>query len=75
VDLLLQRHDLSKRAGHIKRRDGQPVRDAAREDALLEQRAGWARDGGLDVDGTIRVFRAILEQSRACQASAGDANP
>jgi prephenate dehydrogenase len=74
VDLLLQRHDLSKRAGHIKRRDGQPVRDAAREDALLEQRAGWARDGGLDVDGTIRIFRAILEQSRACQAATGDAN-
>ena len=75
VDLLLQRHDLSKRAGHIKRRDGQPVRDPAREDALLEQRAGWARDGGLDVDGTIRIFRAILEQSRACQARTGDTNP
>lgn len=70
VGLLLQRHDLSKRAGHIKRREGQPVRDPAREDALLEQRAAWARDGGLDVDGTIRIFRAILEQSRACQASA-----
>ena len=69
VDLLLQRHDLSKRAGHIKRREGQPVRDPAREDALLEQRAAWARDGGLDVDGTTRIFRAILEQSRACQAS------
>jgi prephenate dehydrogenase len=67
VDLLLQRHNLSRRAGHIKRRDGQPVRDAAREDSLLEQRAGWARDGGLDVDGTIRIFKAILEQSRACQ--------
>ena len=69
VDLLLQRHDLSKRAGHIKRRDGQPVRDPSREDALLEQRAGWARDGGLDVDGAIRIFRAILEQSRACQTA------
>jgi prephenate dehydrogenase len=68
VELLLQRHDLAKRAGHIKRRDGKPVRDPVREDALLEQRAGWARDGGLDVDGTIRVFRAILEQSRAYQA-------
>jgi prephenate dehydrogenase len=75
VDLLLQRHDLSKRAGHIKRRDGQPVRDPAREDALLVQRAGWARAGGLDVDGTIRIFRAILEQSRACQAPTGDTNP
>ena len=71
VDLLLQRHDLSKRAGHIKRREGQPVRDPAREDAVLDQRAAWARDGGLDVDGTIRIFRAILEQSRACQATAG----
>ena len=67
VELLVQRHDLSKRAGHIKRRDGRPVRDPVREDTLLEQRAAWARGGGLDVDGTLRVFRAILDQSRACQ--------
>jgi prephenate dehydrogenase len=68
VDLLVQRHDLSKRAGHIKRRDGRPVRDPVREDALLDERAGWARGGGLDVDGTTRVFRAILDQSRAYQS-------
>ena len=68
VDLLVQRHDLSKRAGHIKRRDGKPVRDPVREDALLEERSGWARGGGLDVDGTLRVFRAILDQSRAYQS-------
>jgi prephenate dehydrogenase len=68
VELLVQRHDLSKRAGHIKRRDGRPVRDQAREDALLSERAGWARAGGLDVDGTLRVFRAILDQSRAYQS-------
>jgi prephenate dehydrogenase len=69
VDLLVQRHDLAKRAGHIKRRDGRPVRDPVREDALLEERAGWARDGGLDVDGTMRVFQAILDQSRARQST------
>jgi prephenate dehydrogenase len=68
VELLVQRHDLSRRAGHIKRRDGKPVRDPVREDALLEERAGWARGGGLDVDGTLRVFRAILDQSRAYQS-------
>jgi prephenate dehydrogenase len=68
VELLVQRHDLSRRAGHIKRRDGRPVRDPVREDALLDERAGWARGGGLDVDGTLRVFRAILDQSRACQS-------
>ena len=67
VDLLVQRHDLSKRAGHIKHRDGRPVRDPVREDALLEERAGWARGGGLDVDGTLTVFKAILDQSRAYQ--------
>ena len=67
VELLVQRHDLSKRAGHIKRRDGRPVRDPVREDTLLEERAGWARVGGLNVDGTLRVFRAILDQSRAYQ--------
>ena len=32
VGLLVQRHDLAKRAGHIKRRDGRPVRDPVRED-------------------------------------------
>jgi prephenate dehydrogenase len=68
VELLLQRQDLSKRAGHIKRRAGQPVRDPVREDALLAVRAGWARDGGLDVEGTLRVFQAILDQSRAYQS-------
>jgi prephenate dehydrogenase len=68
VELLVQRQDLSKRAGHIKRRGGRPVRDTVREDALLAERAGWARDGGLDVEGTLKVFRAILDQSRAYQS-------
>jgi len=67
VGLLVQRHDLAKRAGHIKRRDGRPVRDPVREETLLAERAGWARDGDLDVDGTLRVFRAVLDQSRALQ--------
>jgi len=67
VDLLRQRYDLSRRAGHIKRRAGKPVRDPVREDALLAERAGWAREGGLDVEGTLRVFRAVLNQSRALQ--------
>jgi prephenate dehydrogenase len=69
IGLLVQRHDLARRAGHIKRRVGRPVRDPVREDALLAERAGWARDGGLDVDGTLRVFRAILDQSRAYQVT------
>jgi prephenate dehydrogenase len=74
VELLVQRQDLSKRAGHIKRQAGRPVRDAVREDALLDQRAGWARGEGLDVEGTLKVFRAILDQSRAYQREpdAGD---
>lgn len=67
VDLLVQRLDLSKRAGHIKRRENRPVRDPVREDALLAERAAWARDGGLDVEGTLKVFRSILDQSRAYQ--------
>jgi len=67
LELLVQRQDLSKRAGHIKRQAGRPVRDAVREDALLDERAGWARGEGLDVEGTLKVFRAILDQSRAYQ--------
>jgi len=67
IELLVQRHDLSRRAGHIKRRDGRPVRDSIREDALLSERAGWAHDGGLDAESTRRVFHAILDQSRASQ--------
>ena len=68
VELLVQRQDLSKRAGHIKRQAGRPVRDTVREEALLAERAGWARSGGLDADGTLKVFRAILAQSRARQS-------
>ena len=41
----------------------------SREDALLAERAGWARAGGLDVEGTLRVFRAVLDQSRALQTT------
>ena len=67
VGLLVQRHDLSKRAGHIKRRDGRPVRDPVREETLLADRAAWAREGDLDVESTLMVFRAVLDQSRALQ--------
>ena len=67
LGLLVQRLDLSKRAGHIKRRDGRPVRDPVREETLLAERAEWAREGALDVESTLRVFRAVLDQSRALQ--------
>jgi prephenate dehydrogenase len=69
VELLVRRLDLARRAGHIKRRDGRPVQDQVREDALLAERSAWARDFGLDVDGTLKVFRAILEQSRTRQSA------
>lgn len=69
VELLSRRAELVRRAGQAKARVGQPVLDAAREDALLASRRSWARERGLDADSVESIFRAILRFSRRTQGT------
>jgi prephenate dehydrogenase len=67
VDLLARRRELSRRAGRAKARAGKEVRDETRERAMLEDRAEWGRERGLDPDALRDVFDSILRLSRAAQ--------
>ena len=53
--------------GRIKGEKGLPVRDAARERALLEVRRTWATHEHLDPDALGRIFESILTLSRGVQ--------
>ncbi|MCB9751050.1 MAG: prephenate dehydrogenase/arogenate dehydrogenase family protein [Myxococcales bacterium] len=67
VELLARRVQLSRRAGLVKAARGLVVRDPARERALLESRADWARARGLDGAAARELFELILRQSRGVQ--------
>ena len=67
VDLFARRAALSVRAGRAKAERGLTVRDPERERALLDQRAQWAEDRGLDPHSIRDVFEAILRLSRSVQ--------
>ena len=67
IALLQRRCELSTRAGHAKRATGAPVLDPGREAELLEQRRGWAEQGGLPGDVVQAVFRQVLAMSRRIQ--------
>lgn len=65
ISLLARRAQLSLRAGRAKA--GKPVRDAARERSLLEDRLRWAAEAGLDETSVRDLFDAILRSSRRIQ--------
>jgi len=67
VALLARRSKLSRRAGRIKAERGRPVRDEAREQALIDARGHWAVGFGLPTEAVQAVFRQILELSRQVQ--------
>jgi prephenate dehydrogenase len=67
VGLLAQRAQLAQRAAQAKALLGAPVLDSAREAEMLATRRAWAREGKLDEDGMVDVFRAILTMSRRTQ--------
>jgi prephenate dehydrogenase len=69
VELLSRRAELARRAAQAKARVGQPMLDAAREEALIASRRAWASERGLDADSVEAVFRAILRFSRRSQRS------
>ncbi len=69
VALLAQRAALGRRAGAEKERIGRAIRDRAREEALLEERRGWADASGLDGEAVAGVFDAIMHLSRRAQGA------
>nr|WP_320133496.1 prephenate dehydrogenase/arogenate dehydrogenase family protein [uncultured Holophaga sp.] len=67
VNLLGRRLEMSRKAGRAKAKLGAPILDAAREEALLVSRRGWAEEQGLDADLVEELFRGILRVSRRSQ--------
>ena len=66
VKLLNERTLLALRVATIKRATGQPVRAPEREAAVLDHVRG-ASHGPLDGEAVIRLFEAILAETRAAQ--------
>lgn len=66
-EVLQRRSQLVLRAAQAKAREGRPVRDPERERLLLEARAAWAEEAGLDQQAVREIFEAILRQSRGLQ--------
>ena len=60
VGLLRRRVDAALEVGRVKRRHGRPVRDPAREEAVLGQVRTLAAGRGLDPDGIERVLRDVI---------------
>lgn len=65
VALYRQRMEISAEIGAYKRDRGLPVRDPAREEALLDRVAALA--GAAHATGIRALYREILAQSRARQ--------
>lgn len=66
--LLEHRAELGRRLGRIKIAAGQPVRVPEREQDVLERvAAASSGPGGLGPDAVVRVFRAIVSETRAVQ--------
>lgn len=71
VRLLCQRMDCSRRVAETKRRQGLPILNQEREDAILDKVAAMARDWDTEGDGYDDVVRLIygvtMDASRAVQ--------
>jgi prephenate dehydrogenase len=67
VAMLARRAQLARRAVWEKAQLGRPVRDPAREAALLEDRRRWAEERGLQGAPVAEIFEAILSFSRRLQ--------
>lgn len=63
VQLLLRRAELVRRAQRAKAAVGRGVVDPEREAKLLQTRSAWAEDAGLDPEGVVSIFEAIIAMS------------
>ena len=67
IRALARRQALARAVGRAKARAGAPVRDAARERAVLARARALASRAGLDPAFTARLFRLLLAESRRAQ--------
>ena len=67
VRLVAQRSELAVRAGSVKGRHELPVRDPAREQAVLRARRAWAEEEGLDQAAVGRLFEELMAIARNVQ--------
>ena len=69
VERIACRFLIVDRISDVKAGGDLPVRDEAREAALLQTRSTWARDLGLDAAGIQAIFEAVLVASRDRQST------
>lgn len=67
IDSLRARFEAAKTIGSLKSANGIPVRDAAREAELLDDRMAYAQSIGLDPQLCEGVFQHLIRKSRAIQ--------
>lgn len=60
VGLLRRRVDAALEVGRVKRKHGRPVRDQAREEAVVGRVRAMAEGHGLDPTGVERVLREVI---------------
>lgn len=69
VGLLEKRARIAQKIGAIKAAAGLPVIDAAREEEILRN-AARRNKGVLKQEAIIRIFRAVISESRSVQTQA-----
>ena len=67
VRLVARRSELAARVGRVKGERRLPVRDPARERAVLGERKAWAEAEGLDGDAVARLFEELMALARGVQ--------
>lgn len=61
LEKICERVHVAEQIGEVKKKNGKPVRDQARETVVLDQAARMAEAHGLDPEAIRRVFREIIE--------------
>ena len=69
VALLIERASLARKIGALKASAGLPVVDAAREEEILRHAARRGK-GVLKPEAIVRIFRAVICESRSVQVEA-----
>jgi len=67
VSLLKKRDEVSEKIGEYKKEKSLKVFDSAREEKVLERLKGLARQGGVDEEFVLKIFREMIEHSKEVQ--------
>jgi chorismate mutase len=71
VDRIAERREIVLHIGKIKKEQGLPVLDPAREAAVIRRAASLARERGVDEELVRDVIWRIMASARGEQASSG----